>query len=167
MQNTTWVYDDFTFNVFKTDSLVGLDNQEFSNYLDLKYPLINDDGICLASDLARNNRDYGVQLVYKYFEAEIPELLGVKLNVCITDCGEPTYRYTNINCTLLELLKQDAKVTFNNGTWLKGDSETKYIEVGTEVNDQSQGVWFLTEEGLFEAVKDLEKMYKELHSEEG
>jgi hypothetical protein len=77
-----------------------------------------------------------------------------------------TTKYTNVNCTLLELLKQDAKVTFRNGTWLKGDSDTKYIEVGTEISNESQGVWFLTEEGLCDALKDLKEMYKELHPEE-
>lgn len=77
-----------------------------------------------------------------------------------------TTKYTNVNCTLLELLKQDAKVTFRNGTWLKGDSDTKYIKVGTEISNESQGVWFLTEEGLCDALKDLKEMHKELHSKE-
>lgn len=67
------------------------------------------------------------------------------------------------NPTLLELLKTGARVTFDDGFFLQGLPDDHYIRVGNEHCDD--GLWFLNEDGLEQAIDDVEKMREELHSE--
>ena len=65
---------------------------------------------------------------------------------------------------ILDLLKKNVRITFNDGIYLKGDYSVRYIEVGTEHG--SDGLHIMNEEGLKAALKHVETLSKELHSEE-
>ena len=61
--------------------------------------------------------------------------------------------------TVLQLLQMGCKIEFPSGFYLSGDVENRYIDVGTQFGHE--GCWNLSENGLVEAIADLEKMAAE------
>lgn len=60
--------------------------------------------------------------------------------------------------TLSDLIQGGAKVGFADGTWLRGDLENRYIDVGTEYDGYS-GCWDLNaKDGMSQALADIRKM---------
>jgi hypothetical protein len=61
------------------------------------------------------------------------------------------------NVTLMSLLKQGCCIDFDDevGSKLRGDPRTKYIEV--YALGSYQGCWLLTDEGLRQALNDLDR----------
>jgi|WetSurSiteA1Bulk_404760.scaffolds.fasta_scaffold128917_3 hypothetical protein len=73
-----------------------------------------------------------------------------------------------MNPSLLTLLKKGATVEFQDGFYLRGLPETKYIEIGfsnCRLLD-SQGLWSLSRNGLSDALYDLKQMRKERNKKE-
>jgi hypothetical protein len=61
--------------------------------------------------------------------------------------------------TILDIMKSGALITFDDGFYLKGLPGDNYIEVG--LNEHSEGLWILNDQGLTQALNDLSKMRKE------
>lgn len=60
----------------------------------------------------------------------------------------------------ISLLQTGARVTFADGTYLEGDPETGYMDIGTEFG--SEGLWSLDERGLLDALDDLVKIRRSI-----
>lgn len=69
----------------------------------------------------------------------------------------------NSTATLLPLLQSNARITFQDSTYMQGDNDTGYIEVGTEFG--SEGLWSLDEAGVTNALGDLKKIRAQLTDE--
>lgn len=76
----------------------------------------------------------------------------------------------NGNPTIFELLQLGCRITLEDGRWLKGELQNKYIEIGSE--NCYLGAYDLSLDGLNRALKDQDflnngKDFEDLADEEG